>query len=96
MSMEFGPNLSKPIAPRLKMQFPQLTAEELEYCEGLCKKIKKDAFDFLDQRYMDLSDHDKYKQMQADMKTYLHPLYPWIQEKNMSYLFSQNVYLVSK
>ena len=71
-SMEFGKNWLQPINQRLKNKFLELSSDELEECNNICKEVNKIANNFIldnpvkntsDLSFVDFSEFDNFMKL---------------------------------
>ena len=95
MSMEFGENWLKPINDRLHKKYPEISSEDLEAINSICKEVNKFANDYV---YKSGSVINKeisfvdFKKFKVDILL----KYIWISESNLSHLYSQSYYYAMK
>ncbi len=92
LSMEFGENWLVDIDLRLKSMYPALSKAELRDYDNLCKEINRAAQNFIsknpknDTQFIDFSAFEKFIKLK----------YEWINEENLSKLYSQSCYYALK
>ncbi len=95
MSMEFGENWLKPIHERLHKKYTEISSEDLEKINSICKEVNKFANDYV---YKSGSVINKeisfvdFKKFKVDILL----KYNWISASNLSHLYSQSCYYAMK
>ena len=95
LSMEFGENWLMPINDRMHVQFPNLSTDELEYCNTLCKKINTVANQYVYMNPIKKDDHVEFPKFD-DFRHFMLNKYGWISDNNLSNLYSQSCYYALK
>ena len=95
LSMEFGENWLTDTDTRLSDKYPELSQSDLRKADKLFRKITKNANNFVSKNPI-----KKYGKVtfidSSDFKTYLLNKYSWINEENLSRLYSQSCYYAMK
>jgi len=93
LSLEFGPNWLRPIQHRLKAKIPTLEADQLNLYDSACRGVRDhcqdNVYNFLERVG---TKHAKIE----DWKQWVKTTYPWINEANISHLYSQGCYYAMK
>ena len=98
-AMEFGVNWLQPINSRLANKYKFLSPQELEHYNSVCQKTMKTGHKYI---YDRLSKLEKLsvKISNSDLKnefnTHLKDEFEWINNSNLSNLYSQGHYYVHK
>ena len=95
LSMEFGENWLQPINDRLANKFPNLTSEEINEYNFICKEVNDIANKYIDEN----QNSEDTNQMFIHVKffsDFLINKYNWISENNLSRLYSQSCYYAWK
>jgi hypothetical protein len=99
LAMEFGENWLQPIQRRLGSKFPELTENELNHFDTICRKAMNEGDKFIYEKLDSLSS-DKSTITRKDLYTlfesYMLQLFPWINTPNLTQLFSQGCYYAYK
>ncbi len=88
LAMEFGEQWLEPIQSRLAKQFPDLSFEELNEYNSICKSVMESS----NKLVYSIVEKDGEKIKYKDWETKILRTYPWIDKKNRSRLFSQGMY----
>lgn len=96
LALEFGENLNKPVVPRLLKIYGFIEEQKANEIEKTCIEIKAKAFDFIYNRYTELSGQENFNKLKSDFFMFFKLNYQWINDDNLTHLFSQNCYLASK
>lgn len=94
MAMAFGPDWLKPIQSRLAERHPGLSAAELDAYEASCRTAMEFGHAQVPQHW-NAAGGDKaaaFRRFEAAVLA----RHPWIDEKNLSHLFSQGCYYAWK
>ena len=91
LSLEWGENYEKEISARLLKKFPNLSKEQLEKYESLCKNIKQDCWNCIDYDGNQISSKEL---VEAIKKVF--SKYTWINKSNQNSLQSQFSYYLWK
>ena len=95
LHLEFGENWLTDIDDRLSEKFPGLSKYDLRKCDNLCRKTAKIANSFVCNN--PIKEKGKVKFIDSsDFKIYMLNQYDWINEKNLSHLYSQSCYYAMK
>jgi len=93
LALEWGENWLKPIGPRLKEKYPNLSEEQLDLYNKICQQAMRSAQDLVYTMAESVGRHNlKYEEWESIIKT----AYPWISQENRSHLFSQGMYYAWK
>lgn len=104
MAMEFGENWLMPIQDRLSKKYPHLPKETLDRYNSTYRAIMSSSNEFilkkLEEAYQskrELSPHEFLSQLDkknliANLVSFLHQNYGWINQENISSLYSQAMY----
>lgn len=95
LNMEFGENWLVDIDKRLSKKYPQLSESDLRKTDTLCRKIAKNANDFVSRNPIIKEGKVTFVDS-SDFKTYMLNQYNWINELNLSRLYSQSCYYAMK
>ena len=91
LSLEWGENFEKEISTRLLKKFPNLSKEQLEKYESLCKNIKQDCWNCVDYSGTQINQ----EQLLIAIKI-VFSKYAWINKSNQNSLRSQFSYYLWK
>lgn len=95
LHMEFGENWQTDIDSRLSKKYSELSESDLRKADDLCRKIAKNANDFV--RKNPVKKEGKIEFIDSSsFKTYMLNQYNWINEENLSQLYSQSCYYAMK
>jgi len=92
LAMEWGENWLRPIQDRLSAKYPDLDQGDLDRYDRLCRAAMKEGHDLvwdMAQVGIDRVNDDEWKRQ-------LKASYPWIDDANLSRLFSQGMYYAWK
>lgn len=92
LSLAFGKNWLKPIQDRLKKRYPGLTQQELDEFNKACTEAR----DFGQKKLYAVAETDSVMMNQDEFNSYYLSTYPWINKKNLKYVYSQGLYYVFK
>jgi hypothetical protein len=98
-AMAFGENWLSPIQIRLAAKYPMLTTEQLDGYNSACQTAMDDGHQFI---MGTLSEVCRRQQMipgtvlAEQLRSYMRPKYPWINQSNLSHLYSQGRYYAWK
>ncbi|WP_313100714.1 hypothetical protein [Epilithonimonas sp.] len=95
MSMEFGENWLKPIHERINKKYPNISSEDLDKLNSICKKVNQFANNYVYRGGSVINGEIKfvdYNQFKNDILL----KYNWISEDNLSHLYSQSCYYARK
>jgi hypothetical protein len=98
-ALEFGSNWLEPIQSRLSNKYPELSTDELNKYNSICRAAMKDGHDFIyKQLTIAAKEKRKIKEMDLadELKLLLHKKYPWIDSQNLKTIFSQGFYYAWK
>jgi len=98
-AMEFGENWLQPIRQRLLSKYDFLTKKQLDEYNLKCTEAMKIGQDLIYKTLIDVSEkHETIKegQLKAILKSFMLSDYPWIDDENLSRLFSQGCYYAYK
>jgi len=95
MSMEFGENWLKPIHERINKKYPDISSEDLEKLNSLCKKINQFANNYFYENGSVINDEIKFVDFDK-FKNDILSKYNWISKDNLSHLYSQSCYYARK
>jgi len=93
--MEFGENWLKPIHGRIHNKCPDISSENLDKLNSLCKKVNKFSNDYVCNNIlmvngeMSFVDFDKFKNDVLGK-------FDWISKSNLNHLYSQSCYYTLK
>ena len=91
LAMAWGDDWLRPIQARLAQQHPTLAAGELDRCDAVCRE----AMRFGHAQVLPLAPLGESERIAA-WKEQLLARYPWINEANLSRLYSQGMYYAMK
>lgn len=95
MSMELGENWLKTIHERLHKKYPEISSEDLEKINSICKEVNKFANNYVYKsgsiinKEISFVDFNKFKDAML-LK------YDWISVSNLNQLYSQSCYYAMK
>ncbi|MEL0169599.1 MAG: hypothetical protein VW877_15865 [Pseudomonadaceae bacterium] len=92
MALEWGENWLKPIQGRLSKAYPDLKVEELNKYNSSCQAAMKFGCDTVYEMAERYGKETKQKEFEAIFLQ----RYPWVNEKNLSHIFSQGMYYAWK
>lgn len=92
LAMEWGENWLKPIQPRLRLRYPQLSQAELDQFNRLCQEAMKFGHDTVYELAMAAGNRVHV----SDFEPVFKARYPWADNKNITHLFSQGMYYAWK
>lgn len=95
LSMEFGENWLKDIDERLFQKYPELSESDLRKADKFCRKITKSATDFVVKNPIKKEGKMTFVGSSA-FNVYMLNQYGWINEENLSQLYSQSCYYAMK
>lgn len=95
MSMEFGANWLKPINERLNKNYPEISSENLEKINSICKEVNKFANDYVYKSGTVINKEISFVDFNI-FKDIILLKYNWISESNLSRLYSQSCYYAMK
>lgn len=99
MAMEFGSNWLQPINERLRSKFPNLSEQELKEYNTLCQSAMKRGHNYIYDTLNMLAENDgtiRSIELQDQFKLSLRSEYDWINDKNITGLYSQGCYYAWK
>ncbi len=95
LHLEFGENWLTDIDNRLSVKHPELSKTELRDIDKLCRKVAKEANDFV--RTNPVKKEGKVTFIDSlDFKTYVLGRYNWVNKVNLNRLYSQSCYYAMK
>jgi hypothetical protein len=95
LAMEWGEYWLTPIQERLKKQVSFLTKAQLDNYNNICKSTMDDCHKYLYTFLEKLCKENKRiknSELNEQWNTYVTSKYVWINENNLSHLFSQGMY----
>ena len=95
MSMEFGENWLKPIHERLHKKYPDISSEDLDKLNSICKKVNQFANNYVYKGGSVINGEIEFVNFNQFKKDILLK-YSWITENNLSHLYSQSCYYARK
>lgn len=95
MSMEFGENWLKPINERLHKKYPEISFDDLEKINSICKEVNKFANDYVYESGTVINQEISFVDFNI-FKDDILLKYNWISENNLSRLYSQSCYYAMK
>tara|TARA_R110002051_G_scaffold319870_2_gene404420 strand:- start:20 stop:301 length:282 start_codon:yes stop_codon:yes gene_type:complete len=93
--MGFGENWLADIDKRLSEKHPELSESDLRKADKLCRKITKNANDFVSKNPIKKEGKITFVDS-SDFKTYILNQHSWINEENLNRLYSQSCYYAMK
>lgn len=93
LAMEFGPNWLKPIQGRLKVRHPELSADELDEYERICRAALELGTSAVPACWRQAGDEPGAFRNWSQL---VRRQYPWISDSNLKHLFSQGCYYAWK
>jgi hypothetical protein len=98
-ALEFGENWLKPIQERLLAKYHFLSAKELNQYDRLCAALMEESNKYVYQQ-LDKAAKNNHSMLRTELKEELHKFlskdYSWINEENLSHIFSQGCYYAYK
>lgn len=94
-SMEFGENWLRSIHQRLKAEYPELNADDLDACNNICNEINRFAHEFIRENPVEKSPELKFVEYSV-FENYMKKNFDWISAANLSRLYSQSCYYAYK
>ena len=88
LAMAWDADWLKPIQPRLAEQFPTLTPEELDEINASCQQAMRAGHALV----ASLAKKDGINVGYSEWETEFLHHYPWVNQENLSRLFSQGMY----
>src|SRR5262249_31060971 len=85
LSLEWGENFHKPVDERLRKKFPKVSAAQARETDTLCRSIQSFAFRGIEEVYFGKADEGKVRKEILEK-------WPWIDEENLTHLWSQGMY----
>lgn len=97
-AMEFGKNWQAPIQDRLRKKIPNLTQQELNRYNSICKAMLDDGIDILFKllENIDTNNPMKSNELSIQFGKVILSKYSWVNEKNLKHLYSQAMYYAWK
>jgi hypothetical protein len=98
-AMEFGSNWLQPIQSRLSEKYINLSNDELNHFDKVCRKAMNDGHKFIYNRLAKLYEKQKkisQSHLEEEFKDFITNRYNWMSNKNISRLFSQSLYYTMK
>lgn len=94
LAMEWGEHFLKPIQQRLSQRYPQLSAEQLEQYNTLCRQAMFFGHGLLPQVWQEAGGVESVAR--ALWQSRMLERYPWVNEENLGHLISQAFYYAWK
>jgi hypothetical protein len=96
--MEFGKNWLAPIQERLSKKVPNLSEQDLDRYNSLCKTIIDDGIDILVKMIENIDSQKPMgrKVLSIDFEKVILSKYEWMNKKNLKHLYSQAMYYARK
>lgn len=95
LHMEFGENWLTDIDNRLSEKHSELSEFDLREADKLCRKIAKISNDFISKNPIKKDGKVVFLDY-SEFKTYILNKYGWVNERNLSQLYSQSCYYAMK
>ena len=95
MSMEFGENWLKPIHERLHKKYPEISSEDLEKINLICKEVNKFANDYVYESGLVINQEISFVDFNI-FKDDILLKYSWISKNNLNRLYNQSCYYAMK
>lgn len=95
MSMEFGANWLKPIHERLHKKYPEISSEDLEKINLICKEVNKFANDYVYESGSVINQEISFVDFNI-FKDDILLKYSWISKNNLNRLYNQSCYYAMK
>ncbi|KFC22242.1 hypothetical protein [Epilithonimonas lactis] len=95
MSMEFGENWLKPIHERLNKKYPEISSENLEKINSICKEVNKFANDYVYESGSVINQEISFVDFNI-FKDDILLKYSWISKNNLNRLYNQSCYYAMK
>ncbi len=93
LAMEFGENWLRPIQSRLAEKFPDLSSQELDEYNSICKSAMGFGNNSIS---IAMEKRDGQELNYAAWETAVVNVYPWINRENLARLFNQAMYYAWK
>jgi len=91
LAMAFGDDWLSPVQERLAKQYPALTTEQLDEYNTVCQEAMRFGHSTIYEVARKTLDKTCAEGVD-DYRRRVHSIYPWVDEGNLSSLFSQSVY----
>lgn len=95
MSMEFGENWLKPIHERIHKKYPNISSEDLDELNSICKKVNQSANNYVYENVSVINGEIKFVDFDK-FKNDILLKYNWISKINLSHFYSQSCYYAMK
>lgn len=95
LHMEFGKNWLADIDKRLAEKYPDLTESDLRKVDKLCRQLTKKAREFV-LNHPNKNEEEITFVDALDFKAFMSNQHKWINEENLSQLYSQSCYYALK
>lgn len=95
MSMEFGENWLKPINEGIHKKYPNISSEDLEKLNSICKKVNQFANNYVYENVSVINGEIKFVNFDK-FKNDILLKYNWISKSNLNRLYSQSCYYAMK
>lgn len=94
MWIAFGPTLGLPLAPRIKEKFSTLTDSEIKRIVKECEHARKMGYKFVNDRGAMIQNASQ--KLQTEFVQYIKAEFNWMDDKNITHLYSQSCYIAMK
>jgi hypothetical protein len=94
MCIAFGPTLGLPLAPRIKEKFSLLTDSEINRIVKECEHARKKGYKFVNDRGAMI--HTSSQKLHTEFVHYIKSECDWMDDNNISHLYSQSCYVAMK
>ena len=95
LAMEWGEHWLKPIQERLAVLHPELSKEELDGYNEVCRQAMFEGFEIL-YTLANPNQGENSSDVSTDRMGWMMEKYPWINKDNLSRLYSQGMYYAMK
>jgi hypothetical protein len=93
LAQEWGPQWMKPIQERLKTAYPTMSEAELNHLDALARAAMNAGHGLV---YSMAEKHGRANVDRTQWQSEYRAQYPWVDDKNLSHLFSTGMYYAVK
>ena len=94
MLIAFGPTLGMPLEPRIEERYKGLAESEIKSIAKTCDKARTSAYKFVNDRAALILSSPQ--NLQTQFEQYMKFQFDWMDEKNLTQLYSQSCYIAMK